>query len=120
MSHRFTGPLHALLDRGKLESALGRPLATFSGAAVFPTTAGRAAALLESIAQAHSFMDANKRTAWLAMNTYLGLGGLQLALSSPAEAGGFVLDVVEHRIDTLGAALWIDDRIVDADPGLDA
>lgn len=103
--------VHGLLDRGKLEGALGRPMAGFGNTAAFPTLVGKAAALLEGLALAHAFFDGNKRTAWLSMTTFLAINGLFIVTLSPEEAGGFVLDVVEHRLDTTSAAVWVTDRL---------
>lgn len=103
--------LHLVLDRGKLEGALARPLAGFAGAVVFPTVVERAAALLEGVATAHAFQDGNKRTAWVSMNTYLTACGTPLQLMTAEESGGFVIDLVNHVIDLQDAALWIVDNL---------
>ncbi|WP_083912324.1 Fic family protein [Corynebacterium mastitidis] len=101
----FNGP-HCLLDRGKLEGALARPLTTIFGKPLFPTDYHRAAALLESLALAHAFIDANKRTAWWACVTYLDGCGIYLA-ADPIEAGQIVIDVVRHDRDIDDVARWL-------------
>lgn len=112
INRRETGFAHLVLDRGKLESALARPLASFAGAVVFPTTVERAAALLEGVAQAHAFFDGNKRTAWIALNTYLDLCGLELEMMTDEESGAYVLAVVNKHLNLKESALWIVDRML--------
>lgn len=62
-----------LRDPGALASALARPLhhAAYQGADI----ATQAATLAHGIAQSQSFIDGNKRTALIAMATFLGLNG---------------------------------------------
>lgn len=101
---------HILLDRGKLESALARPIMSFDGRALYPTVVERAAVLLESLAAAHAFMDGNKRTAWISCNIYLGAFGVVLR-DLPADlAGGVVLGLTTHAYDVKFVARWIADN----------
>lgn len=112
INRRETGYRHLLLDRGKLEGALGRPLAGFGSVVAFPTMMGKAAALVEGVAQAHAFFDGNKRTAWLCLNTYLGHHGLEIEMMSDRESGQYVKDVVERRLSLTDSALWLADRLL--------
>jgi death-on-curing protein len=66
----------ALRDRGLLESAVMRPQASAFGEDAYPTLAEKGAALLHSLALNHPFVDGNKRTATLAMLTFLELNGV--------------------------------------------
>ena len=68
-----------LRDPGALESALGRALqyAVYQGADI----ATQAAILAHGIVQSQSFIDGNKRTALIAMTTFLGLNGWDLGLA---------------------------------------
>ncbi len=65
-------------DRGVLESALGRPLATFGGKNLYGTRFKRAAALAESVVLNHGFIDGNKRTAMYAMAAWLEREGYRI------------------------------------------
>lgn len=65
------GGAPGIRDRGVLESAIGRPLATFGGKNLYGTPFKRAAAVAESIGLNHGFVDANKRTAMYAMAAWL-------------------------------------------------
>jgi death-on-curing protein len=66
-----------LRDEGVLESAVMRPqmAAYYQGA----DTVRQAALLGVSISQAQAFLDGNKRTAYLALNTFLRMNGLTYA-----------------------------------------
>jgi death-on-curing protein len=70
-----------LRDVRALESALARPLnhATYEGADI----AMQAAILAQGIAQSQSFVDGNKRTALLAMTTFLALNGWNVNVPDP-------------------------------------
>ena len=75
--HRFImermGQTPALRDEGALDSALMRPAmaAQYEGADL----ATQAVRLITGIALAHPFVDGNKRTAYLAGDTFLRLNG---------------------------------------------
>ena len=58
-------------DQGLLEAALYRPQTGY-----YADLLEEAAALWESLAQNHSFVDGNKRTAFAAMYTFLAINGL--------------------------------------------
>ena len=62
-----------LRDAGLLESALYRPQTGY-----YSDLIAEAAALWESMAQNHPFIDGNKRTAFAAMYTFLAINGAQL------------------------------------------
>jgi len=61
----------------KLEAAVLRPQATAFGEDAYPSLAEKAAALLESIALGHPFLDGNKRAAFVAMDIFLRLNGVR-------------------------------------------
>jgi len=54
-----------------LESAVFAPFHTCEGKDMFPSQFHKAAALLRSLAENQPFVDGNKRTAWIAMRTFL-------------------------------------------------
>jgi death on curing protein len=62
-------------DYGLLESALARPRASVFGADAYPDPHLKAAALLQSLGRNHALMDGNKRLAWTACRTFLGING---------------------------------------------
>lgn len=66
-------------DYGLLDAAIARPKATVFGLDAYPDDFTKAAALLQSLARNHAFVDGNKRTAWAAAWTFLHLNGAELA-----------------------------------------
>src|SRR3972149_783400 len=58
-----TGGSHGVRDLGLLQSAIARPQASFEGKDLYPDLYTQAAALLDSLARNHPFVDSNKRTA---------------------------------------------------------
>lgn len=69
---------------GKLEAAVQRPQASAFGEDAYPTLAEKAAALLESLAIGHPFVDGNKRIAFTAADTFLRLNGVTRELAENA------------------------------------
>jgi death on curing protein len=69
-------------DEGLLESALARPrhLAAYEE----PDAAALAAAYGYGIARNHTFVDGNKRTAFVAVELFLAINGLELAADDAA------------------------------------
>jgi death-on-curing protein len=72
-------------DHGLLETALYRPQTGY-----YADIIEEAAALWESLAQNHSFIDGNKRTAFAATYTVLAINGLYL--TADAEETYFFVD----------------------------
>ena len=60
------GNLLQVRDYGLLDAAIARPKATVFGLDAYPDDFTKAAALLQSLARDHAFVDGNKRTAWRA------------------------------------------------------
>ncbi|MGW4049281.1 type II toxin-antitoxin system death-on-curing family toxin [Streptomyces sp. NPDC004779] len=65
-------------DAGLLDSAVHRPSAAMFGEEAYPDLLTKAAALLQSLAVNHPFVDGYKRTAWLSCVTFLAMNGVQL------------------------------------------
>ena len=62
---RQTGGSDGLRDAGALAMCAERPRAAFGGTDMYPSIFNKAAAVLESIARNHAFVDGNKRTAFI-------------------------------------------------------
>ena len=60
-------------DLGLLNAAALRPQTTLMGQDAYPSTAAKAAALLESLTKNHALIDGNKRLAWAACSVFLSL-----------------------------------------------
>lgn len=68
----------AVRDVGLLESAVARPAAAMFGEEAYPDLFDKAAALMQSLAVNHPFVDGNKRTAWLSTVVFLRIHGIEL------------------------------------------
>jgi death-on-curing protein len=67
------GGAHGVRDQGALESALMRPQLGY-----YATLLDQAAALLESLANNHPFIDGNKRVAVAVTDTFLRINGFRI------------------------------------------
>lgn len=94
------GGAQGVRDMGLIESALLRPQTGYYGDLI-----EQAAALWESLAMNHGFVDGNKRVAFACMDIFLGLNGARLEAEPDAviafiyrhlEAGTFRKDVLEE------------------------
>lgn len=100
-----------VIDQPKLEGALAAPLRTWDGEYLYPSPLKRAAILLERIANAHAFLDGNKRTAWVCGVVYLEQCGFILEYMEDDEVVEFMVDVTENRMSTEAIALWLADHL---------
>ncbi len=75
IARRAVGQDVAVRDYGLLESALARPRASVFGQDAYPDMHIKAAALFQSLARNHALIDGNKRLAWAACLTFLGING---------------------------------------------
>lgn len=71
------GGTQGIRDFGLLEAALYRPQTGY-----YADIIDEAAALWESLAQNHPFLDGNKRTAFAATYTFLALNGISLTATA--------------------------------------
>lgn len=108
---QFGGP-PGLRDQGLLESALGRPLNKHTYG--IQDLAQLAAAYGFGLARNHAFVDGNKRIAFLAMVTFLGLNDVEFIVSE-ADAVAIMLAVAAGEIDEDGLTRWIRDNSPDAE-----
>lgn len=88
----------AIRDPGLLASAAGRPRSSAFAEDAYPTFAGKAAALMHSLARNHALVDGNKRLAWAATRTFCLLNGRDLIFSVD-DAEQFVLAVARGDLD---------------------
>ncbi len=98
---RFGG-VAGVRDLGLIESALARPRSGY-----YETLAAQAAALLQSFALNHAFIDGNKRIAFAACAVFLDLNGHYLSVSA-AEGERFLINgVIGNRVELEGITTWI-------------
>lgn len=100
-----TGGEPGLFNLGLLESAAARPRATFDGVDLYPTFFDKAAALMESLALNHPFMDGNKRVAITATALFLRRNGYQL-FTDNAELERFTMQVVMGHVPLPEITAW--------------
>src|SRR5271156_5677510 len=82
------GGIHGLRDRGLLEAAIFRPQNGY-----YDDLVHEAAALMESLASNHAFLDGNKRIGLAATDTFLRINGFFLELK-PLSAYKFIVDSI--------------------------
>lgn len=98
------GGAAGLRDEGLLDSALARPLNL--AAYGEPDIAALAAAYGVGLAKNHAFIDGNKRTAFVAVELFLDLNGVELA-ASDADCVLTMLAVAAGGLDEDGFAGWL-------------
>lgn len=104
------GGSQGIRDRGLLESAIARPLATFDGKYLYDTPFKRAAALAESLVLNHGFVDGNKRSAMYAMAAWLEREGGYVIDAARGELRDLALSIASHELSTEQIAAWLAQR----------
>ncbi len=87
-----------LRDRNLLEAAVERPRQSAFGEDAYPTLQSKTAALLDSLARNHPFLDGNKRIAVLASFVFLEINGFE-AETTNDEVVETVLALIVREID---------------------
>jgi len=102
------GGAPGLRDAGALESALARPLNRYH----YGNTdlASLVAAYGFGLSRNHAFVDGNKRTAFLAVVTFLGLNEVDFVVAEP-EAVVMMLALAAGEVDEEGLTQWIADNL---------
>ena len=85
------GGMHGLRDRGLLEAAIYRPQNGY-----YDDLIHEAAALMESMANNHAFLDGNKRIGFAVTDTFLRLNGHYLEVE-PLTAHQFITNAIGKR-----------------------
>ncbi len=100
------GGADGIRDLGALESALMRPQLGY-----YETLIDEAAALMESLAMNHPFVDGNKRVAFFATDTFLRMNGHLVDCDNEAAYRFFMalFDANEFRFAALRD--WLLDRV---------
>jgi death-on-curing protein len=100
----------AVRDEGLLASAAGRPRTSAFGDDAYPTFAGKAAALMHSLARNHALVDGNKRLAWAATRVLCLLNGRDLAFDVD-EAEALVQAVASGELEANEIAAVIEEHL---------
>ena len=98
------GGVRGVRDAGLLEAALFRPQTGY-----YVDLIEEAAALWESLAQNHPFIDGNKRVSLLALIVFLRLNGIEFA-PSEADAAAIILALAAGEVEEEGLTRWIRDN----------
>ncbi len=104
------GGASGIRDVGLLESAIARPLdhAGYDGADI----AALGALYALAIARNHPFVDGNKRTAFVALETFLVLNGVALT-AGDAEATVMMLDMAAGTVGDAAFIAWVRRSVVE-------
>lgn len=98
-------------DLGLLETAVARPQATFDGDDLYSDLFGKTAALMESLAQNHPFVDGNKRMAIMTASMFLLQNGRRVQTTN-TELERFTLWVVNDHPTLTEIMDWFRDNSV--------
>lgn len=102
---RFGGK-DGVRDMGLMESALMRPQTGY-----YNTLSLEAAALLQSLAQNHPFVDGNKRVAFATTAIFLRMNGYRLKINAD-NGEAFIIDrVIKSKIDIEEIAAWLENHM---------
>jgi death-on-curing protein len=89
--HQFGG-LRGFRDKGLVESAVGRVHTGYYDTNIFK----EAAALMDSLANNHGFIDGNKRTAFVSTDTFLRWNGFYLEVGAKEANDLITRAIAEH------------------------
>ncbi len=103
------GGLTGIRDQGLLESALSRPQMKAQFGDVDLATLG--AAYAYGLARNHPFLDGNKRTALVVMETFLVLNGFEIAADN-VEVVAVMLSVAAGEVSEDDLVLWLRSQLV--------
>jgi len=98
-------------DAGLLASAVGRPSQTAFGEDAYPTFWLKTAALFESLACNHAFLDGNKRTAVIAMIHMLNWNGYDLE-AEQCDLIWLAVSTANREVDLEKIASFLEERAV--------
>src|ERR1700692_4594100 len=109
MQHRLIelfGGRHGVRDQGAVEAAVFRPQTGY-----YNCIEEEAAALMESLANNHSFLDGNKRIAFTAADVFLRRSGCYLEVEGP-DGHDFIVGSMERNEFRFAQILaWICEHI---------
>ena len=103
---RYGGSL-GVRDQNALEHALVRPLNVLHySQGQCKDLFDAAAAFAYGIRSSHPFVDGNKRTSWLAMQTFLVANGIDIAVA-PGEGEQYMVKLANREISEGDVAAWL-------------
>jgi death-on-curing protein len=102
---RFGGK-SGVLDRGLLESALARPRSGY-----YRSLSEQAAALMQSLAMNHPFVDGNKPAAFALTVVFLRLNGLKLTVSAKEGVRFVEQTLIAEKASLAAITDWIEAHV---------
>lgn len=93
-------------DLGMLDAALHRPRSGY-----YESLSAQAAALLQSLANNHAFIDGNKRVAFATTAIFLQLNGFPLRATADDAEAFLVQNVIQGRAPVQEIAAWIEAHV---------
>lgn len=106
INEQEVGP-HMVRDHHLLESAVARPQSSAFGQDAYPDVHTKAAALCQSLACNHPFLDGNKRTATLAVIAFYNLNGYRFV----ADHTSLLHDILDVATSVITEVEVIADRL---------
>ncbi len=97
------GGANGLRDMGLVESALARARSGY-----YESLSEQAAALLQSFAMNHAFVDGNKRVAWAASLIFLRMNGYRVRVSADDAERFLIEQVITQRAEIAPIAKWLE------------
>ena len=96
-------------DLGMLESALHRPRSGY-----YDTLSEQAAALMQSLAMNHAFVDGNKRVAFACTAVFLRMNGYRLSVGADEAERFLIEEVIGAAATAERIAEWLEKHMVGA------
>lgn len=102
---RFGGS-GGIRDLGLLESALHRPQSGY-----YKSLSEEAAALMQSLAQNHAFVDGNKRIAFSVTAIFLSMNGYRLKVDADNGESFLIGEVIQKKVSVEVIAGWLENHM---------
>jgi death on curing protein len=93
-------------DMGLLDSALARPRSGY-----YESLSEQAAALLQSLALNHCFVDGNKRVAFALTAIFLRINGWSLIVNAEEGEVFLIVRIIQEKADLGEIAAWLESRM---------
>lgn len=103
---RFGGP-PGVRDLGLVESALARPRSGY-----YKSLSEQAAALFQSFAGNHAFVDGNKRVAFAATAVFLRMNGYRLTVDADEGERFLIEEIIVGHAEVPAIAAWLERHMV--------
>ena len=112
---RLYGGVYGVRDAAALDAALHMPQAQFGGQFLHPTLFHMAAAYGFHLCQNHPFSDGNKRTAGMAMFTFLQLNDRQI-IATEIDYYNAMMSIATGQMNKDQLTLWLQEVTEDTPP----